>query len=97
MLAVLEHLANPLAIMREVERILKKGGRLVLTVPGKRAKPVLQFLAYRLHIVSEHEMNDHKQYFDYDELEKLFSPTGMTIEHHQYFQMGMNNFCIIKK
>lgn len=94
MLAVLEHLADPLSMMKETERVLKKGGRLVLTVPSKIAKPVLEFLAYRIGIVSVAEIRDHKQYFDYDELKKLFSQTDMSIEYHCYFQLGMNNYCV---
>lgn len=97
MLAVLEHLSDPLSMMRETQRILKKGGRLVLTVPSKIAKPVLEFLAYRIGIVSVTEMRDHKQYYDHAELKKLFSQTSITIESHRYFQLGMNNYCVVKK
>jgi ubiquinone/menaquinone biosynthesis C-methylase UbiE len=97
MLAVLEHLSEPLSMVRETERILKKGGRLVLTVPSKIAKPVLEFLAYRVGNVSVTEIRDHKQYFNYGELEKLFSQTTMTVERHNYFQLGMNNYCVVKK
>lgn len=97
MLAVLEHLSDPLSIVRETERILKNGGRLVLTVPSKIAKPVIEFLVYRVGIVSVTEIRDHKQYFDHGELKKLFSQTAMTIECHRYFQLGMNNFCVVKK
>jgi len=50
MLAVLEHLAQPDAILREIYRVLAPGGELVLTVPSKAAKPVLEFLAFRLGI-----------------------------------------------
>jgi len=60
MLAVLEHLSNSFFTMKETQRILKSKGRLVLIVPSKIAKPVLQFLAYRLHVISEREMRDHK-------------------------------------
>jgi SAM-dependent methyltransferase len=97
MLAVLEHLSDPLSMMRETERILKNGGSLVLTVPSKIAKPVLEFLSYRLKIISADEIREHKKYYNCDELEKLFSQTGMSIEYHRYFQIGMNNFCIFKK
>ena len=43
MLAVLEHLDKPHAIIEEIARILKNEGKLILTVPGKRAQPVLEF------------------------------------------------------
>lgn len=97
LLAVLEHLSDPLGMIKEIERILKKDGRLVMTVPSKAAQPVLEFLSYRLKIICADEIREHKKYYDRDELEKLFSQTGMAIECHRYFQLGMNNFCVVKK
>jgi 2-polyprenyl-3-methyl-5-hydroxy-6-metoxy-1,4-benzoquinol methylase len=97
MLAVLEHLSNPLGIVKEIERILSRNGRLVLTVPSKLSKPVLEFLSYRLKIVNEDEIRDHKKYYDYRELQNLSAQTNLTIEQHKYFQMGMNNFCVMLK
>jgi ubiquinone/menaquinone biosynthesis C-methylase UbiE len=97
MLAVLEHLSDPLHMIAETKRVLKKGGRLVLTVPSKIAKPILEFLAYRLHIVSEVEVKDHSQYFNYRDLRELLCYSGLTIEQHRYFQMGMNNYCVAIK
>ena len=50
MLAVLEHLDHPIEIVKEIERILKPKGKLILTVPSRNSKPVLEFLAYKLKI-----------------------------------------------
>lgn len=97
MLAVLEHLSSPYAIVREIERVLVPGGSLVVTVPSKLSKPVLELLAYRLKLVNEAEIRDHKKYYDYDELDKLITGTILRIERHAYFQFGMNNFCLISK
>jgi ubiquinone/menaquinone biosynthesis C-methylase UbiE len=97
MLALLEHLSDPLSIVNEIGRVLKKNGRILITVPSKAAQPVLEFLSYRLKIVNADEIIDHKKYYNRAELGKLFSQTSMIIEHHSYFQFGMNNFCIIKK
>jgi len=44
MLAVLEHLGHPIEIVKEIERILNPGGKLILTIPSKIAKPVLNYL-----------------------------------------------------
>ncbi len=97
LLAVLEHLSDPQGMIKEIARILKKNGRLVVTVPSKAAQPVLEFLSYRLKIINADEIKDHKKYYNRDELKKMFSQTGMIMERHRYFQMGMNNFCIVKK
>jgi len=79
-------------------RVLRDGGKLVLTVPGKRAKPVLEFLSYRLGIVNRAEIEDHKKYYDIIELENLAAEfSNLEIVRHKYFQLGMNNFCVMEK
>lgn len=98
MLAVLEHLHHPQAMLEEIARVLKPDGILLLTVPSHLAKPVLEFLAFRLKIVSEAEIRDHKRYYNKRDLRELvaFVPE-LTLTKHKYFQLGMNNFCIIHK
>jgi ubiquinone/menaquinone biosynthesis C-methylase UbiE len=100
LMAVLEHLEKPLQILREIRRVLKKpgvsggvdGGILVGTVPSKAAKPVLEILSYRLKIVNEAEIRDHKRYFDKKDLVEIFAEAGFEKVRHRYFQFGMNNF-----
>jgi 2-polyprenyl-3-methyl-5-hydroxy-6-metoxy-1,4-benzoquinol methylase len=97
MLAVLEHLSNPAGMMVEIERVLKKGGRLVLTVPSKLSKPVLEFLAFRLKIVSAVQIKDHKTYYNAVDIRSLLEQMGLIVEQHRYFQIGMNNYCVAIK
>lgn len=97
MLAVLEHLDQPEAILREIHRVLCVGGELVLTVPSNAAKPVLEFLAFRIGIVNPEEIADHKAYYNKDSLARILDLTGFTVIKHAYFQLGMNNFCVAKK
>lgn len=98
MLAVLEHIENERQILQEIHRVLVPGGKLVITVPSVWSQPVLEFLAYRLKIVSEAEIRDHKRYYNRQKLKKaLVEITGFQDFHHQYFQLGMNNFCTVMK
>lgn len=92
MLAVLEHLDCPAQILEECCRVLRPGGGLLLTVPSKRAKPVLEFLAFRVGIVSRTEIEDHKQYFNKEDLRNLISKIPSLVKfEHKYFQLGLNN------
>ena len=97
LLAVLEHLSQPRAMVKEIARVLKPGGQVILTVPSLAAKPVLEFLAYQVGIVSEAEIRDHKCYYDRKSLEVLFAGSGLAIDQHRYFQLGMNNFLLATK
>ncbi len=98
MLAVLEHITHEEAILREIHRVLVPGGRLILTVPSIWSQPVLEFLSYRLHIVSEAEIRDHKRYYHRQSLyQVLIEKTGFSGFNHRYFQCWMNNFCIVTR
>jgi len=97
LLAVLEHLAHPRAMIEEIARVLKPGGQVVLTVPSTAAKPVLEFLAYRVGVVSEAEIRDHKQYYNRRLLQSLLRDSGLDIERHRYFQLGMNNLLVARR
>lgn len=98
MLAVLEHLEHETPILQEIHRVLRTSGKLILTVPSIRAQPVLEFLAYRLKIVDEAEIRDHKRYYDRQTLKKvMLEDASFQDFEHQYFQFGMNNFCLVTK
>ena len=98
MLAVLEHIENEQQILQEIHRVLVPGGKLVITVPSVWSQPVLELLAYKLKIVSEAEILDHKRYYNREKLRKvLVEVTGFQEFHHKYFQCWMNNFCTVVK
>jgi len=98
MLAVLEHLEFPEKIMKEIERILKPKGTLIITVPSKYSKPILELFACKLKIVSIVEVKDHKLYYNYIDLKKIFKKTDyLKIYKHEYFEFFMNNFCVVRK
>ena len=97
MLAVLEHLENPKAILQEIYRVLRPGGNLVLTVPSRAAQPVLEFLAFDLGVVSRAEIADHKVYYNRATLTLLLEEVGLEVTTHRYFQLWMNNFCVASR
>ena len=97
MLVVLEHLSYPEDILREINRVLKKDGRLVLTVLSRMAKPILEFMSYKLGIIDRAEIEDHKKYYDKNDLIISAEASNFILEKHRYFQFGCNNFAILKK
>lgn len=98
MLAVLEHIEHEKAILLEVQRVLRDGGKLILTVPSVWSRPILEFLSYRLKIVDEAEIRDHKRYYNRQKLKQvLIHEVDFRSFHHHYFQLWMNNFCTVSK
>ena len=71
--AVLEHLEDPKGVLSEAARILKEGGRIIMTTPTRIAKPVLEFLSYRLHLINEDEIREHKHYFNKADIQEIIA------------------------
>ena len=97
MIAVLEHLECPVDILIKLKRILKLSGKLVLTTPTPAARPLLEFLAYKLKIINREEIMDHKCYYNKQELLYLFKKMQFKNVKHKYFQFGLNNFLEAEK
>ncbi len=97
MLATFEHLAYPEKILNELRRLLKNGGEIFLTTPTKLAKPILEFLAYKIGLVDKEGVKDHKHYFSKSEIEAMFKRAGFEMAKHKYFEFGLNQFLILRK
>lgn len=94
-LAVLEHLENPQHLIDEAMRILKPGGKLILTTPSPLAKPVLEFLAFRCRLISKEDIQDHKHYFSRSELAAMTGKFSR-FEYHP-FQLWLNQMIVTVK
>ena len=98
LLAVLEHLEYPENILKECHRILKPEGVLILTSPTPLSKPLLEFLSFKLNIVSPVEISDHKNYFNSAQLIRILKDEcGFRRVIAKTFQFGLNNFVIANK
>lgn len=98
-LAVIEHLPidEVPQHLTAIHQALKPGGSLLLTTPTPRSKPVLEFLAYRLKVISAYEIRDHQHYYTGAELTVLMNDTGFNGIDHQTFQAGLNQRVIARK
>ena len=99
LLAVIEHLPekNVNKLFLEFNRVLKKRGCIVLTTPTPFGKMILEVLAYKLHLISEGEIRDHKKYYSEADLVNLFKMTNFKVKIYKKFQFGINSICVAEK
>lgn len=99
MLALIEHIevASVPKLFRELARILKPGGKIILTTPTPLGKIILEFLAFKMHIISAKEVGDHKKYYEKKDLANLAKNYGFKVESYKTFQFGGNSICVLKK
>jgi 2-polyprenyl-3-methyl-5-hydroxy-6-metoxy-1,4-benzoquinol methylase len=92
---VLEHLWQPRVALEHVRRVLRDGGVALLNVPSWRGKFFLEVGAFRLHVVPEAEIDDHKRYYSPHEfwtllVESGFRPAEIARCHTHKF--GLNTY-----
>ncbi|MDD5109054.1 MAG: class I SAM-dependent methyltransferase [Candidatus Omnitrophica bacterium] len=99
LLAVLEHIEETGAgvLFLEFSRILKKKGRVIITIPTLRGKATLELLALKLRILSFEEISDHKHYYSAKEISDLARASGLKVIHSKLFQFGLNSLYVLEK
>ncbi len=97
LLAVLEHLEHPYPVLKECYRILKPAGVLVLTTPTPLSKPLLEFLSFKLRIISREEVEDHKHYFTGREIKTNLEIIGFQSVVSKTFLFKLNRLVVAYK
>lgn len=96
-ISVLEHLDDPVRILRQCRELLKPGGKLLVNVPTWRGKFFLEFSAFRLGLSPKLEMDDHKMYYDKRDLWPVLVKGGFMPSriHMRYHKFGLNLFASV--
>ncbi len=99
LISVLEHLPDPLTVLRDCRSCLRPGGILLVNVPTWRGKIFLEYAAFRLGVSPKGEMDDHKMYYDHRDLWPLMVKAGFLPSriHMNYHKFGLNLFAEASK
>lgn len=98
-LAVLEHISpeKVITLFSELARVLRSGGKIILTTPTPRSKPILEFLAFKLRLISRSEVADHKKYYTRHDMKELAKKTRLGLKKYETFQLGLNSLAVMEK
>lgn len=98
MLAVIEHI-EPDAVndlFKKIGSHLKDNGILFLTTPTPASKFVLELLAW-LGFLDKQNIEEHKHYWTKKELYELAELSELRVEKYQSFQLGFNQWMVLRK
>ena len=95
MLAVFEHLQQKklTAVLREIHRILKPGGRLILTTPCPWTDGLLKIMA-RTGLGSKEEIHEHESTYPHKAIRHYLEKAGFDGKKTVlgYFELWLNNW-----
>jgi 2-polyprenyl-3-methyl-5-hydroxy-6-metoxy-1,4-benzoquinol methylase len=79
MINVLEHVAEPLHLLRRIHRTLPDGGLICVTVPNDFSPLQRAFLKVKGHLPWFVRLPDHLNYFDFSSLRNALTRTGYEV------------------
>lgn len=96
--SVLEHLDSPEQTLLEFRRIIAPGGVVLLNVPNWRGKRALELSAFKLGLSPADSIDDHKCYYDPEDLWPMlvragFRPRNIKCFRHKF---GLNTFAVCR-
>lgn len=93
MLAVLEHIPEPRNLIREIHRVLKPDGNLIITTPRKAGERLIRLYGKDVGKTGGH---GHVAYYDKEKLSSLINELFI-IHVYRRFLFGLNQLFICKK
>jgi SAM-dependent methyltransferase len=95
MLATFEHIRDREPLCRECCRLLRPGGRVIVTVPSPWVDAILAMLCC-LRLADGMSLEEHHG-FDPQTTPELFLRAGFVLEHRHRFQLGLNHLFVFRK
>jgi SAM-dependent methyltransferase len=95
MLATLEHIREKDPLGRECFRLLRPGGRVIITVPSPRVDHIVHLLC-RLGLADGMSLDEHHG-FDPKTTAEIFTRHGLVLEKQKRFQLGLNYLFVFRK
>jgi ubiquinone/menaquinone biosynthesis C-methylase UbiE len=96
MAALLEHLKLPGDALREIQRLLEPGGRLLLTTPTPLGGWIHKITSY-LGLTYREAAKEHERFYGKRSLTSLLELHGFEVQVFKPFLFGLNQFVVARK
>jgi len=96
LLAVLEHVADPSAILSRLFPLLSPGGRVIVTTPHPIGRLALEAGA-ALGLLSSHAHEEHEHLLSRKDLEAAGRAAGLPLVSYRRFLLGMNQLAVFSR
>ncbi len=96
LLAVWEHLSDPVSFLRRARGWVAQGGRIVLTTPAPRGAGILDF-GSRMGLLSRHADDEHERLWTIDEIRAAGESSGWSFHHARTFLFGLNQLVVLER
>ncbi|MBZ0110961.1 MAG: class I SAM-dependent methyltransferase [Thermoanaerobaculia bacterium] len=88
-IAFLEHISDPGAFLTDFRSLLDRQGRWLGTTPHPRGRRLHDSLS-RLYLCSRSGAQEHEDFLDRSDLERIAIASGGTLSRHETFLFGLN-------
>ena len=98
-MAVFEHIPpfQLVDVLVALDRVSTPDALILGTVPTPSARPVLEFLSFKLGLIDPSQISDHWVYYDDLWLKEIVALSPWRVKSYQRFQFGMNSQFILGK
>ena len=95
MLAIIEHIPDPVALLKKLKTMLKPDGYIVLTTPHPAFNSIYAF-GSKLGVFSKDANEDHELLINLKTMKELANKANLSIAIYKKFLFGANQLFILK-
>lgn len=92
--AVIEHFEDPIFELNNLKRMLKSGGKIIITTPTPLGNMILKTGSF-FHLFSKEAIDEHNVIFSKKDFLKMSEKINMRIEKYIGFEFGLNQLVVI--
>ncbi len=93
--AILEHLDNPIDILKQLRNLLNPHGRIIITTPHAKSHRLLVLMAKCG--LARNDKHEHEHYIDHNMLLEVIRNNMFNLIKYKRFQFGLNQLWVLEK